>query len=365
MSNEPLAKPVGALMRPADSLQPEDSLGAAAQWLREQSTDVLAIAKNGYLVGIVTERSLARCLADGMSPYDPLEAAMVQPEATLSPFATGAEALRVFAQTGGDTIPIVDEASRVLGLLSPSDLYPKRESQLRPPLIGGMATPFGVYLTTGTVRAGVGDLALVVTGALLFGLLAVSTFSAEWIARQLPASIALTAFDALTIVFFLLLMRVIPLSGIHAAEHKVVHAIERGEELQPNIVQRMPRVHPRCGTNLAVGASLFFGLGSATFLPSKELQLLLALIATLALWRPLGGVVQLLVTTRPPSPKHLQMGISAGKELLERYQQGTVTRPTFLKRIWCSGMLHVIGGSFLAYGLIWLATKALGLPMPV
>jgi uncharacterized protein YqhQ len=42
----------------------------------------------------------------------------------------------------------------------------------------------------------------------------------------------------------------------------VVHAIERGEPLVLEVVRRMPRVHPRCGTNLVAGIALFLGLAN-------------------------------------------------------------------------------------------------------
>jgi uncharacterized protein YqhQ len=36
----------------------------------------------------------------------------------------------------------------------------------------------------------------------------------------------------------------------------VVHAIERGEPLLAESVRAMPRVHPRCGTNIVAAAFL-------------------------------------------------------------------------------------------------------------
>src|SRR5438270_13233654 len=98
-------------------------------------------------------------------------------------------------------------------------------------------------------------------------------------------------------------MRLLPLSGIHAAEHKVVHAIERGEALVPEVVSRMPRVHPRCGTNLWAGATIFLGIFSLPWLDNAS-RLLIAAIVTFVLWRPVGQLMQGPVHTRPPSKKH-------------------------------------------------------------
>ena len=188
---------------------------------------------------------------------------------------------------------VIDQNGKPLGILAPSDLYPKHVIQPRPPLVGGMATPFGVYLTTGSIRAGVGDLALMTTGMCMFGLLLAGVFITMPISDLLlhwnvPANVTAAVEGGFPYLIFLLGMRLLPLSGIHAAEHKVVHAIERGEELVPATVRRMPRVHPRCGTNLAVGASIFIGLGTLTLISQEWLRLMIAGIATLALWRPIG-----------------------------------------------------------------------------
>jgi uncharacterized protein YqhQ len=37
--------------------------------------------------------------------------------------------------------------------------------------------------------------------------------------------------------------------GYHGAEHKSIHAIERGAPLTPESVMTFPRLHPRCGTS--------------------------------------------------------------------------------------------------------------------
>lgn len=354
MAGDPLTQPVGALMRSVDPITPGDSLRLAADMLREAPDSMVPVVQGDRLAGVVTERTLALCLAAGAEPDDPASGAMVDATAVLPPIASGAEALRLFAQTSGDSILVIDKEGGVLGIVSPSDLYPKPASRVRPPMIGGMATPFGVYLTTGYARSGPGDYALVVTGALLFTMATGAMFAAEAISTWLrlgPASHE-TVTNAVSIALFLIAMRSMPLAGIHAAEHKVVHAIERGEELTPAIVQRMPRVHPRCGTNIAVGVSLFIGLGNAAFLPYRELQLLLALLVTAALWRPLGGLAQLLVTTRPPSEKHVRMGIRSGEELLDKCARAGIGRPPIWRRLLYSGLPHVIAGSAAAYFVI-------------
>jgi hypothetical protein len=155
-------------------------------------------------------------------------------------------------------------------------------------------------------------------------------------------------------------LRFMPLSGYHGAEHQVVHAIERGEDLIPEVVRRMPRVHPRCGTNLAVGASLFFYLGTAEWIVEPELRLLVAVAVTLLLWKRLGNFLQQYVTTKVPTDHQLDMGIRSGKEFLRAYESAKVIKPTGAQRIIATGMSFVVIGTTLAYAVIALLAYLLG-----
>jgi CBS domain-containing protein len=351
-----LAQPIGHLMRPTFTVDIQDSIELAARKLRENGFDVLPVTEDGYLAGALTEASMTKALADGMELTEPV-GKLTQGALTANPATTGAEALRLFDNQSATALVVIDDAGRVMGVLTPSDLYPKRIVPPRPPMVGGMATPFGVYLTTGSLRAGVSHLALVTTGMTLFGLLGIGTILSSLLAsfcesKGLDHKAVFAIENTLPYLIFLGGMRAIPLSGIHAAEHKVVHAIERGEELVPSVVRRMPRVHPRCGTNLAVGASLLIGIGTSEMLaPLAEFRLLIAGIATLLLWRPLGNLMQAYVTTKTPTEKHLQMGIRSGKELLEKYASSGGQTASFGKRIINSGMLHVIAGFLIVVGI--------------
>jgi hypothetical protein len=171
--------------------------------------------------------------------------------------------------------------------------------------------------------------------------------------------------NAVPLALFLLAMRALPLAGTHAAEHQVVHAIERGEELDARIVSRMPRVHPRCGTNVAAGASLFLGIAMTPWTPYLELRLLAAALVTLTMWRRLGSWIQLNVTTKPPSAQQLMGGIAAGHQLLERFARVRVGYPTLGMRIWNSGMLHVMAGSLLVFGFVQLLSRLLGVDLGI
>ena len=224
------------------------------------------------------------------------------------------------------------------------------------PTVGGMATPFGVYLTAGGARGGAGHLALVSTGMALFAMLLVATVAGSWLADWAAVSLGLARYhawllNAIPLILFLLGMRTIPLAGTHAAEHKVVHALENGEPLELEVVRRMPRVHPRCGTNIAVAVSLFIGLATWKWIDIEQIRLVVALIVTVFVWRPIGHFAQYFITTKRPTDRQLLNGIEAGRELIRNVQGRRRARPSIFQRILASGMLHVMTGSLLMYGL--------------
>jgi hypothetical protein len=232
-----------------------------------------------------------------------------------------------------------------------------------------MATPFGVYLTNGTVSGGASHLAVVATGAVLFLLLFLAnlaTMGVHTLIRPLDWSPQLQAWvlGATALILFLVGIRAIPLSGTHAAEHMVVHAIERGEPLVPEVVRRMPRVHPRCGTNIAAGASLFLGLATSDWIADQQLRLLLAALVTLAFWRPLGATIQFFVTTKPPTDRQILDGIRAGEQLLRRIMDAPVGPSPVFVRVMNSGLIQIMLGSMLMYYVIQLIAFVLGFREP-
>lgn len=345
------------------SLSYEHSLIRAAEVLRESPFSLAPVVSDGHLAGVVTELSLMRALAKGSALTDGLIAALVPAGHTLNAYDTGASALRYFESSGAAEALVVTPDGRVVGIITPADLFPKADEYARPPFVGGMATPFGVYLTNGNIAGGASGWALLSTGALLFTIFLAAAIAMDQLSQFLvrqgsPIWLASAAYEAGPLILFLVGVRMLPLSGIHAAEHKVVHAIERGEPLEIDVVRRMPRVHPRCGTNIAVGASLFLGISQSHWIPWADVRLLAAMLATLFFWRPLGNLVQLLVTTKPPTDAQLRMGIASANELLEKYRYDPRPPLDPLRRILVSGMLHVLAGSFLAFGVAWAIAKA-------
>jgi uncharacterized protein YqhQ len=124
----------------------------------------------------------------------------------------------------------------------------------------------------------------------------------------------------------------------HGAEHKAINALEAGDELEPEIVQRHSLIHPRCGTAfllwvmvIAIFVFAFFGQPVWYWLIASRI-LLLPVIAGLAyeLIRFAGkhqenrvlmtllapGLWLQRLTTREPSLDQVEVSIRALKEVL-------------------------------------------------
>jgi len=278
---------------------------------------------------------------------------------TIPPYATGAQALRRSAEGDGTPLIDVDEMDRPTGMVFGYDLYPRRRPQPRPAMVGGMATPFGVYLTNGVIGAGAPWYGLMATGATLFSLLFGGQMAANYLGLWASKHGASDAFlnigqPIVAGVLFLLGMRLLPLSGTHGAEHQVVHAIEREEALVPSIVRRMPRVHPRCGTNVFVAASIFTGIFGITWISDDHTRVILAAAFTFFLWRPIGSFAQQWITTSRPTDKQLAGAIQAGESLLEKYAKSESVGASIPRRIWSSGMLLVMAGCLVMFALLAL-----------
>lgn len=374
LSRDPLLLSVGSLCLPLDPSFESTSLGRAAQRMVEEDIAVLPIVdETARFVGVVTEAAIRQALAAGISPSTSVMAWIRRDPHILGPGARGAEALRLFDLVQETAICIVDSSGGFHGVLTPSRLMAPPDRHSRPRMVGGMATPLGVYLTNGRIGAGVPHLGLVLTGALLFALFLGSSFIVQtvinvglvqgWMPQDIPkAGWFQGSAGAVSLALFFLGMRSLPLAGIHAAEHMVVHAIERGEPLELETVSRMPRVHPRCGTNIAVGAMLFLGIFSINWIADQEARLLAAALVTLMLWRSLGYLLQDKITTKPATKAQIMMGIKAGNELLAKMEEESIRPPSPWQRIQSSGIIQVILGSLLSQGIVWALMEVLRVP---
>jgi len=289
------------------------------------------------------------------------------------------DALETLHQSQSPALPIVDpETGWVLGILSRPE----------PPRLGGMATPLGVYLHDGVSSGGAGFWGLFLTGVTMSGLILLAQAGAHGLARE--ATIHLTGLARwemhltpglqawlsvvspwlpLPLVFGLL--RLVPMSGTHAAEHQVVHCIERAAPLAPDCVRAMPRVHPRCGTNLFVGFTLFLltflsvfcaaQAGGWPLLDAVSLAAMLAGPVTLIFWRRVGGWFQQWFATRPATDAQIAGAIRAAEQVLarrrQRMEEGRPLRFAFGRRLWVMGLGQLLLGYSAVFGLVTLAVR--------
>lgn len=347
--NPLLGRPIGNLCQPVVPIGIESSLQLAADRMRDLGLPALPVSDGSRIVGALDERDLTQALSAGFEETASVSSLPFTNLPMLFANATGAEALRVFEEQRARCVVVVDQQLNLVGMLTPSRLFPHTPRGIRPPVVGGMATPVGVYLTNGSQRGGVGWAALAMTGLFLAFVHLVSVNASDWAGKALiranaSASLVEMIVGLGSILLFLGAIRFTPLAGYHAAEHMVVHAIERGEDLHPDIVKRMPRVHPRCGTNLAAGMSLFFGIAFGNWFGDPQLQLLIAILIALFFWRPLGAFIQYWFTTRPPNRKQLEAGIRAGKDLLQKYEDNPVVAPNPWQRFVSSGLPFILIG---------------------
>lgn len=356
----------------------ESTMQSALDVVRESGAEFVPVVEGGYLVGAVSSADLTSALLSGASLLDRVDI-LLRNAVTISPNATIEEAAAKMHDSQVQSLIVSDADGRYVGVLRAMSLFSRVSTPPSPGLLGGMATPSGVYLTNGEVTGGAKPIALVITGALLFltyflgvaitygGLLyAEHATGGSFMDKAIggigwPGAIM----QLLPVLLFLFMIRVSPIAGTHAAEHMVVHTIERREPLVYEVVSRMPRVHPRCGTNIAVGAVMFMILLDFGWRYLGQLGPLLALAFTVLTWRSVGGVVQYLVTTKPPTRKQVEGAIAAANELLENYRRSDRLSPGFWRRLGKSGLPYVMLGAVVASAVAVVVLSFLGSPIPI
>jgi len=382
------------LLRDITPVGVEDTLRQAIRAFRRQQVTELPVANMGALVGWLREGPVAEAALEEADHAETLtiRAVMEPVPAVVPPEARGNELLAWFQATGNSLLPVISPFGQYLGCVARVDALAARDGWFPPPRIGGMATPLGVYLTTGTVSGGAGALGLMLTGVVFAVMMWVTQHVLHGAATLLARRTGLvfltdlakilaqepvhgSDFYMLSLVLlticlsftaFLLLLRYLPrLAGFHAAEHQTVNAIEAGEALTPDAVARMPRVHPRCGTNLwgiialsYLGVTVIAMLVTMDFVRGNlDLVVMLAVFAIIfvaAAWKHIGGWLQAHLTTRPATARELASGIKAGQELLYRHLDIPMA-PRRALRLWRMGFVQVLIGVMLTgYLLQWL-----------
>jgi hypothetical protein len=267
-------------------------------------------------------------------------------------------------------IPILDEKQRYTGwCASRKALLKLMQSKYVPPRIGGLATPLGVYMTSGVHSSGAGVKGLWATGV-MFALFAVliewsfmvfySGLAAVWPDVEKLNFVSMTLLQmSFMFLFTLSLIRFTPIAGLHAAEHMTINAIENGLALTEENVRRQPREHLRCGTNLMViliSAQIgWFSLESLRLQISMVgafLYLSVWIVLVSLYWRKVGLWLQRHFTTRTPTTAQLVSGIKAGQELLEKYKQAPHKPPNFFQKIWGAGFFQMIVAFALTYSAL-------------
>jgi len=363
------------LLESPSPLTPTTALTAAAARFTSERWTALPVVDDGRLVGLVSARGVLAALTTGS---DGVCRDVVRP-ATALPLSTPLEeALWLLRRDDVEVLPVLDLDGRYRGLLSPQRVLQAVEDGLRPRLVGGMATPVGVHLTSVHHRGGVGDFPLVMTGFLMVALMYAARVTVtagmalaaddpvQMVLSQLGGSVGLATpgvvpwfGEAMVLLLFLTFVRLSPLAGFHSGEHQTVHAVERGLPLALEPVAEMPRPHPRCGTNLALVAALVLGLAQMVA-DGASLTACLPLIVALLYWRRLGHWVQALFTTRPARPHELQSGIDAARMLLNQYRRAPGYRAPLWRRIWNRGLVQVLAGAWLAWWIGGLAGRLAG-----
>lgn len=234
--------------------------------------------------------------------------------------------------------------------------------------ISGSAMPTGVHLSDGSVRTS-SNWELVLTGMGILGLGGLSaafSYVIIWalgyaehvptvpmllgILVQVPANLAAwqIGIDMILFTVFLIVLRVSPLAGYHAAEHMTVTCIERFGYVDVDRVREMPRAHARCGTSLLTGVLpvVFVAIPLMGALP-PELGWPLTVLVLITGWRlryRTGWFIQQYFTTKPPTERQLAAGIRSGQRLLARAERvaGVPTSPGH--RFWQRGIAQMVLG---------------------
>ncbi|MBL8048789.1 MAG: DUF1385 domain-containing protein [Chthonomonas sp.] len=349
--------PVAAFATAIPRVQIGTSLERACTLLQHHDCAFLVVLNGPLFVGVLPAHALLT-LADG-TPGEAAVDDFVQAIASLSPLSSGAEALRLVADSPLGAAVILNEEGMFGGVVTIASLLHDRSHptvELGP--VGGMATPLGVYLTDGTHQAGPRPWGLMLTGAGLFLLLSLCNAATIPLLNRLndtrlTPGLTEGLVGLVVVLLFLIGMRLLPIAGTHAAEHMVVHALERQEPLTLETVRRMPRVHPRCGTNFASAAMLFGAVYGIPWGPPEEVRLTLGLLVTLFFWRTFGSFVQLNFTTRPPTDRQILGAIRSGQELVQAHLRDPASFVSPWRRIWNSGLLHVMAGSTSMLGVVY------------
>lgn len=313
-------------------------------------TDTLpVIDKDGLIVGIVSEFDLAKVakeLSFDKNSYQSqftVENIMTTDVRVETYGADISDLLNNLDQMHIRVLPIIDDAGFYTGkCVTRKKLINFLAKKIKPRTISGVATPIGVYLSDGLHQVGAKNIGLILNGMVFASFFFVAEFLTAGIHNDFFASI-------LKLFMFLIFFKIFPISQIHASEHKVINAIEKGLPLDVKTVQKQSRIHIRCGTNLLV---LFLGISIIFYITNiivPKIWLLrfmisfLLLIGLFSYWKQIGQKIQKFFTTREPTDKQVENAIKVGEELLQVSKNELQDKDiNLLTLIYTSGFLQII-----------------------
>ncbi len=373
----------GLISRRCPAIGPDDSIGKTAELMRQSQLPLVPVLDGNRVIGVVEDRDLLKVSLNSHQHLKVVDV-MRRPELVVDAELPLEVVARVMDEHGVSAAPVADPSGALKGIVTRLDLAAALTRGLRPPRIGGMATPWGIFLTTGAHRAGAGNVAVFFTGVVMAlclavargflltglhiadGILGTDLLTAYVLDQaprlfgfSLPWSQLLLSLHFLEGILFFLALRLLPLTGYHGGEHQVVHAIERGEDLTPESVSKMPLVHPRCGTNVA---ALVILLTTVAFSNIAAPLMMVLFVVVLLTWRRVGTMLQHFFTVKKPTPKQLDRAIEAGKELLRRYQSAPYSSPPLPVQIWNLGFIQVFCGATTTLWLLNLIALHYGFP---
>lgn len=365
-------------------LRPDEPARRAVSVFQAAGVRALPVTDNGRMIGMVSEQDIVSYLAEHADAASAIVGDVMNREPVCGNiYMSVRQVADMMASARLEVLPVVDEFGGFRGVVTRDDVLTNMLDIVRMPPVAGLATPIGVRLTTGGVTAGAGSLGLFLSGVamILIGVIAVLVVQGIALGadRLLGTTLTLslrspstgtrngmfgidlvnTLVAPLQYLLFLFLLRMSPIASFHAAEHQVVHAIEAGEPLTPEAVARMPRAHPRCGTNLMVGVLLVVALLDRV--PTGVAVSVGLLIVLTGWWKSIGYYLQQYFTTKPAGSRYIQNGIAVGEELIAKYKrsQGLAPVPVnSLTKLWNMGLPQVAMGAVAALSLVsWLVNK--------
>lgn len=116
-----------AMRVPAETISPEETVGAAARLMSERRLGCLPVVENGALVGIVTTTDLLAELGMSEAIREVTASPDVASVMTREPFTAFpgdklSDAIGKMLENGIRHLPVVDEDSRVVGIISDRDV---------------------------------------------------------------------------------------------------------------------------------------------------------------------------------------------------------------------------------------------------